>query len=239
MCRDCYKLIIVKQALKMSNKVKSKNQAREHNMVANVGYGSGDSHHPVHSSDSVLSDNMEDGNASVASTVIGDIPPATPFGVFNHVESKLPENPSRDSGVESEGKSSIHKIIASKAEACISKQGTPWPWKGNERDGSVARASGFVWPWFHNDQVNVAVPQKSYCVSKPEIQGNESNNNEAPGSGTSPLDINSKSRAISLRSTSTSALTKVDVDSDCLDYEILWEDVIIGGQIGQGNKYFY
>lgn len=234
-------VIIVKQPLKMSNKVKSKIQARENNMVANGGYGSGDSHHPVHISDSVLSDNREDGNASVASTMIGDIPPATPFGVFNHVESKLRENSSRDSGGESEGKSSIHKIIASKEEAWISKQGIPWPWKGNERDGSVARASGFVWPWFHNDQVNVAVPQKSYCVSKPEIQVNESNrptNNEAPGSWTTPLDINSKSHAISFRSTSTSALTKVDVDTDCLDYEILWEDMIIGGQIGQGNKYF-
>lgn len=28
---------------------------------------------------------------------------------------------------------------------------------------------------------------------------------------------------------------KVEVDIDCLDYEVLWEDMIIGEQIGQVN----
>ncbi|KAM5568745.1 serine/threonine-protein kinase STY46-like [Rosa sericea] len=225
-------------ASKMSFKlVKSKIQARQNNEG-----DSEDSHHPFHGSDSVISANREDGNASGTSTAIETIPPATPFGVFNHVESKPPlGEPSIDSACESEEKSSIHKLIASKAEAWISKQGIiSCPWKGNERDGSVARTSGFVWPWFHNDQVNVAIPQKSYCVSEPEIQVSESNrptnnNDETQGSWTSPLDINSISRAISLRRTSSSALATVDVDTDCLDYEILWEDMIIGRQIGQGS----
>ncbi|XP_061990277.1 serine/threonine-protein kinase STY46-like isoform X1 [Rosa rugosa] len=224
-------------ASKMSFKVKSKIQARENNMDPKG--DSEDSHHPFHGSDSVTSANREDGNASGTSTATGTIPPATPFGVFNHVESKPLGEPSIDSASESKEKSSIHKLIASKAEAWISKQEISWPWKGNERDGSVARASGFVWPWFHNDQVNFAIPQKSYCVSEPEIQVSESNrptnnNDETQGSWTSPLDINSISRAISLRRTS-SALPTVDVDTDCLDYEILWEDMIIGRQIGQGS----
>jgi serine/threonine protein kinase len=30
-------------------------------------------------------------------------------------------------------------------------------------------------------------------------------------------------------------MNKVDMDSDCLDYEILWEDLTIGEQIGQGS----
>ncbi|KAK6278460.1 hypothetical protein POUND7_018727 [Theobroma cacao] len=36
-------------------------------------------------------------------------------------------------------------------------------------------------------------------------------------------------------STSSSAVNKVDMDTDCLDYEILWEDLTIGDQIGQGS----
>jgi hypothetical protein len=30
-------------------------------------------------------------------------------------------------------------------------------------------------------------------------------------------------------------VNKVDPDTDCLDYEILWEDLTIGEQIGQGS----
>ncbi|EAZ20878.1 hypothetical protein OsJ_36516 [Oryza sativa Japonica Group] len=43
------------------------------------------------------------------------------------------------------------------------------------------------------------------------------------------------SSASSTGSTNSSALYKVDHEADCLDYEILWEDLVIGEQIGQGS----
>ncbi len=33
-------------------------------------------------------------------------------------------------------------------------------------------------------------------------------------------------------------MNKLDVDTDCLDYEILWEDLTIGEQIGQGSQFY-
>jgi hypothetical protein len=149
-----------------------------------------------------------------------------------------PGKASRDSGDESEGRPAIHKIITSRAEAWIGKKGISWPWKGNEREGLEARNARFAWPWLHNDQENEPVHQKSpSCGLKPESQVSESNrpgNNEASGSWSS-FNVNSTSSASSCGSTSSSAVNKVDIDSDCLDYEILWEDLTIGEQVGQGN----
>lgn len=57
----------------------------------------------------------------------------------------------------------------------------------------------------------------------------------ASGSWSSSFNVNSTSSASSCGSTSSSAVNRVDVDTDSLDYEILWEDLTIGEQIGQGN----
>lgn len=216
----------------MSIKVKSKIRAGE-NYMDREG-GSVDSHHSDHGLDF---DHREDANSSGASTPRGDIAPSH-FGVFSQMDERSPGKPSRDSGDESEGKPPIHKVISSKAEAWIGKKGITWPWKGNEREGSEPKTTRFVWPWLHNDQDNDTVPQKSSGGLKPDNHGNESNRpatNEASGSWTSSFNVNSTSSASSCGST-TSTVNKVDVDTDSLDYEILWEDLIIGEQIGQGNQ---
>ena len=218
----------------MSNKVKSKMRAGENNFFREG--GSGDSHHSDHGySDAVFSDHREDANSSGASTPRGDIPPS-PFGVFSHVDEKSPGKPFRDSGDESEGKSAIHKI-SSKAEAWIGKKNLSWPWKGNEREGSEARTARFNWPWLQNDQENESVHQKTTSM-KLENYSNESHrpaNNEASGSWSSSFNVNSTSSVSSCGSTSSSAVNRVDMDTDCLDYEILWEDLTIGDQIGEGK----
>jgi hypothetical protein len=220
----------------VSNKVKSRIRTGENNTDREG--GTGDSHYSDHGSpDAVLSDHREDANSSGASTPREDITPSA-FGVFSHIEENGPGKASRDSGDESEGRPAIHKIITSKAEAWIGKKGISWPWKGNEREGLEARNARFAWPWLHNDQENEPVHQKSpSCGLKPESQASESNrpgNNEASGSWSS-FNVNSTSSASSCGSTSSSAVNKVDIDSDCLDYEILWEDLTIGEQVGQGN----
>lgn len=66
------------------------------------------------------------------------------------------------------------------------------------------------------------------------IESNRLALNEDSGSWTS-FKANSTTSASSSECTNSNAGNKVDVDIDCLDYEVLWEDMIIGEQIGQGN----
>ncbi|TKY54243.1 Serine/threonine-protein kinase EDR1 [Spatholobus suberectus] len=214
-------------ASKVSNKVKSRIWMGENN-VDREG-GSSESHHSEHSFlESVLSDQREDANSSGASTPRGDVRP----GVFSHIEEKSQGKALRESGDESEGKS-IHKIIPAKAEAWIQGKTLSWPWRTKDQEGSEARVAG---PW---NQENESVNQKILSSGlKQESQAGESNrlnNNEASGSWFS-FNVNSTSSASSCGSADSCAVnSKVDVDTDCLDYEILWEDLTIGEQIGQGS----
>jgi len=205
--------------------------------------GSGESHNSEHSLlESVLSDQREDANSSGASTPRGDVPPFH-FGVFSHGEEKSQGKSSRESGDESEGKS-IHKSIPAKAEAWIQRKTLSWPWRTKDREGSdgsegsKVRATG---PWRQNDRESESVNQKILSSGlKQESQGGESNrpnNNEVSGSWSS-FNVNSTSSASSCGSAGSCAVNnKVDVDTDCLDYEILWEDLTIGEQIGQGETF--
>ncbi|XP_050219400.1 uncharacterized protein LOC126669865 [Mercurialis annua] len=227
---------ITNLASKVSNKVKSKMRTGD-NALDREG-GSGDSHQSDHGfSDAVLADHREDANSSGASTPRGDVNPSY-FGTFSHVEEKSPMKAFRDSGYESDGKPAIHKIISSKAEAWIGKKGLSWPWKGNEKEGPDTKTTRFVWPWSQNDQESEMLNHRSPpSGAKPENHVNENNRptvNEASGSWSS-VNVNSTSSASSCGSTSSSAINKVDTDTDCLDYEILWEDLTIGEQIGQGS----
>ncbi|XP_061345911.1 probable serine/threonine-protein kinase SIS8 isoform X2 [Gastrolobium bilobum] len=223
-------------ASKVSNRVKSRIRTGENNV--NREGGSGESHHSELSfSDYVLSDQRDDGNSSGASTPRGEVPPS-PFGVFFHVEEKSQAKTMRDYGDESEGKP-IHKIITSKAEAWIQKRTLSWPWRANDREGSEGRNIHVAWPWFQGDQENEPVDQKNLSSPlKPESLAGESHrpaNNEASGSWSS-FNVNSTSSTSSCGSGSSSVVNnKVDVDTDGLDYEILWEDLTIGEQIGQGS----
>lgn len=200
--------------------------------------GSGDGHYSDHGLSDA--DHREDANSSGASTPRGDIPPSS-FGGLSQAayDEHSPGKLSRDSGDESEGKPGIHKIISSKAEAWIGKKGLSWPWKGNEHEGVEAKNTRFGWPWLHNDHENdFGHLKSSFSGVKQDIQVGENNrpaNNEASGSWSSSFNVNSTSSASSCGSTSSSAVNRVDVDSDSLDYEILWEDLTIGEQIGQGN----
>ncbi|XP_030506650.2 uncharacterized protein LOC115721720 [Cannabis sativa] len=228
---------ITNLASKVSNKVKSRIRSSENNMDREG--GSGDSYHSDHGYlDAGNSDHREDANSSGASTPRGEIS-ALPFGVFSNLDERSPGKGSRDSGDEGEGKSAIHKMISSKAEAWMGKKGLSWPWKGNDREGSSdVKTPRFVWPWLQNDQENDSSHSKNPII-KLENHANDFNrqhaNNEASGSWSSSFNINSTSSVSSCGSTSSSTVNKVDIDTDCLDYEILWEDLTIGEQIGQGS----
>ncbi|XP_062108799.1 uncharacterized protein LOC133819543 [Humulus lupulus] len=225
---------ITNLASKVSNKVKSRIRSSENN-VDREG-GSGDSYSDPGYLDAINSDQREDANSSGASTPRGEVS-VLPFGFFSNLDERSPGKPSRDSGDESEGKSAIHKMISSKAEAWMGKKGLSWPWKGNDREGSDVKTPRFVWPWLQNDQENDSSNLKN-PITKLENHANDFNrhaNNEASGSWSSSFNVNSTSSVSSCGSTSSSTVNKVDIDTDCLDYEILWEDLTIGEQIGQGS----
>jgi len=224
----------------MSNKVKSRIRTGE-NGVNREG-GTGESRHSEHSlSDCAVSDQREDGgNSSGASTPRGDVL-KSPFGAFSPSEEKSQGRTMRDSNDQSEGKP-IHKIITSKAETWIQKKTSSWPWRASDQEGSEARNVHVASPWLQGDQENESINQKSLSSGlKPESHAGESNgpvSNEASGSWSSFVNVNSTSSTSSCGSgsgSSCAANNKVDVDSDCLDYEILWEDLTIGEQIGQGG----
>ncbi|CAI9118964.1 OLC1v1020601C1 [Oldenlandia corymbosa var. corymbosa] len=226
-------------ASKVSNKVKSKMRAGDNTSLDQEG-GSGDSHYSDHnlSDAAAFSDHREDAASSGASTPRGD-QHRSPFGRFSnptHDEVSPGINSQGGYGDEHEGKPGISKIITSKAEALLGKTGI-WPWKGHDQEGSAESkgAPRFAWPWLHHNFENDFNEQKPSVHPKGDNQETDrASNNEASGSWSS-VNVNSTSSASSCGSTSSSALNKVDIDTDCLDYEILWEDLTIGEQIGQGS----
>ncbi|KAK7303677.1 hypothetical protein RJT34_14590 [Clitoria ternatea] len=223
-------------ASKVSRKVKSRVRTGDKNVVREG--GSGGSHHSEHSFlDCVLSDQREDGDSSGASTPRGEVL-QSPFGVFSHIEKKSQGKTVRESGHACEGKP-IDKIITSKAETWIQKKSLSWPWGANDQEGSEARNVRVAsMPWLQGDQENEPINQNHSSELKQESQAGESNrpvDNEASGSWSS-FNVNSTSSISSCGSGSSfTANSKADVDSDCVNYEILWEDLTIGEQIGQGS----
>ncbi|PKI48072.1 hypothetical protein CRG98_031516, partial [Punica granatum] len=216
-------------AFKVSNKVKSKIRTADNNTDRES--EAGDAPHLDHG---FSDDHRDDAASSGASTPRGDVPPSS-FGAYSQSDERSPGKPQRDSGDESD-KLALHKLLTSKAEAWIGKQGLTWPWKGNDREAE-ARAEQSDLPFLHNSQENESIQLRNSSGAKSEShagEGNRSGNNEATGSWSS-VNVNSTSSASSCGSTSSSAINKVDMETDCLDYEILWEDLAIGEQIGQGS----
>ncbi|XP_021774294.1 tyrosine-protein kinase receptor UFO-like [Chenopodium quinoa] len=223
---------ITNLASKVSDKVRSKIKTGENNVLREG--GSGDSRHSDHGfSDAAFSDQKDDGNSSGASTPRGDSV-GSALGVFSQFAGgKSPVKAQKEASEENEGKSAIHKMITSKAEAWIGKKAMQWPWKGNEKETSDTKSGQFGWPWIQgeldSDRLHSAAKSESHTGEYNRPAGNE-----ATGSWSS-FNINSTSSASSCGSGSSSIVNRLDVDTDCLDYEISWEDLTIGEQIGQGS----
>ncbi|GAB2294241.1 hypothetical protein Dimus_028457 [Dionaea muscipula] len=220
-------------ASKVSNKVRSKMKTGgEHSMDHEAGSGGSHQSDPC-SSEVALFHQKEDADPSGASTPRGNVV-SSRLGLFSHpATDKSPAKTGEDHEDELEGKNVIHKIIASKAEALIGKKPIQWPWKGNDRVASEARATRFGWPWLHGDQDGDGI----HFTAKEENQAGECQHPaaaEASGSWSS-FNVNSASSIDSCRSTSSSAINRAEAEDDCLDYEITWEDLAIGELIGQGS----
>ncbi|KAF8085148.1 hypothetical protein N665_0678s0008 [Sinapis alba] len=223
-------------ASKVSDKVRSKMRAGDSSATPSEG-GSGDSHHSDHGVfGATLSDHRDDAASSGSSTPRGDFTPS-PFGVFTCNDEKLPSKPFKDSSDEGDEKPAIHKVLTSKAEEWMGKRRLSWPWKGNEQEDSKGKPVHSVWPWVQNDQEkdksNQIIPSSGESLA---FESKKPTNNEGSSSlWSSSINANNTSIASSSGSTSSSVMNKVDTDSECLEYEILWDDLTIGEQIGQGS----
>ncbi|KAE8731025.1 hypothetical protein F3Y22_tig00002841pilonHSYRG00191 [Hibiscus syriacus] len=126
--------------------------------------------------------------------------------VSNKVKSKMRTG---DNCVDLEGEVEIVAILIMRS--------------GDESEGKPAiqkimtlmGKKGISWPWKGNDREGPEARTARFAW---------------PWLGSwSSVNVNSTSSA------SSSAVNRVDMDTDCLDYEILWEDLTIGEQIGQGS----
>ncbi|KAL6908151.1 hypothetical protein ACP4OV_002321 [Aristida adscensionis] len=161
-------------------------------------------------------------------------------GDGQHVDSvTVEDSPGKSSKTSSddstEGKG-LHKILSSKAEAFLGKKGISWPWRGLEHDGPAKRH--VISTQFHDteendlDQAHQGVPEPIVITDCQDTEYVQESKFEVTGSWWS---FNNNSTSSSTVSTNSSAIERVDHEADCLDYEILWEDLVIGEQVGQGS----
>ncbi|KAK8704076.1 hypothetical protein V6N13_047709 [Hibiscus sabdariffa] len=154
------------------------------------------------------------------------------LGVFYPLNSESTVKISRYCGDESEGKPASQKFMN-----FMAKKGISWPWKGSGRGESEAKTARLVWPWAGDDQENETSMLKSpYLCLKYENHIDECNRpvNEVPGSSSSSANVNSTSSSSSSESIGSSPVNRIDLDTDCVDYEILWEELTTREQIGKG-----
>ncbi|WZZ29887.1 hypothetical protein YC2023_013288 [Brassica napus] len=211
-------------ASKVSNKVRSKMRAGESSATLSEGGTRDESHHSDHNA-------FDDAASTGARKPRGDFI-QSPFGVFTCNDEKLHSKPFKDSTDESDGKFAIHKVLTSKAEEYMVEKGSPWPWKGNDQEGSKGRPAHYVRSCVHNDQEKDKSHQiNPFSGAKPE--SNKPTIDESGSLWSSSMNANSTSSASSCGSTSSSVTSKVN--SDRLEYEILWDDLKIKEQIGKGS----
>ncbi|KAL1211870.1 hypothetical protein V5N11_023852 [Cardamine amara subsp. amara] len=201
----------------VSNKVRSKMRAGDNSATLSDGCSG--------VFNATLADHRDDAASSCATTPRGDFI-QSPFGVFTYNDEKFPSKAFKDSSDENDGKPAIHKV----------EKGFSWPWKGNdEQEGSKGKPTHSVWPWGQNeqdkDQSHQISPSSGVHSESHASESQKPTDNEASSLWSSSTNANSTSSG----STNSSVMNKIGTDSYCLEYEILWDDLAIGEQIGQGS----
>ncbi|XP_047091269.1 RGS domain-containing serine/threonine-protein kinase A-like [Lolium rigidum] len=181
-------------------------------------------------------DAREEPTSSEASTPGGDVL----HGTFV-TEDKSPQDSRKtNSDDPGEGKVGFQKIFGSKAEALLGKKGISWPWKGNENDGVYGK-NNMTSPRLHDNQEN-AQSHEGVPILEPIIIPNskdaeyaQAGKYEVSGSWWTFNNNSTTSTMSSTISSNSSAIERLDYEADCLDYEILWEDLTLGEQVGEGS----
>ncbi|CAM8940570.1 unnamed protein product [Rhodiola kirilowii] len=195
-----------KITLKVSNNVRSI-RTGDSNIKCEGGSGDGDMHRFYHCFEvAAPSNHGEDVLSSGANTPRGDSF-VSPFWQF-------PQE-----------KSVIHSLIVSKTSA--EKPGISGSWRGNDPEASERGHTQLRSNEVHNNHTCDLVNQRASSSFLKQESG--------VGESQSARNINNTSSASSFGSTSSTTLNKLDFENDCLDYEILWEDLTFAEQIGQGS----
>lgn len=160
-----------------------------------------------------LSDNSDNASLSGVSIQRGDLI-YPPFGVFSCDES--------------DGNTTAPKIPTPKAEHEVSK-GRPthsgWPWLPDEQE---------------KDRSHQISPFCDVNSGSDSSDSSKQDNIEASSMWSSSVNANSTRSTSTCGSASSSGMNNNDdTDSDYLEYEILWDDLTIGEDIGRGNRLSY
>ncbi|PWA88680.1 PAC motif-containing protein [Artemisia annua] len=193
-------------------------------------------------------DPSEDGIQSEANTPWGHVD-SSQLGVFisNNSEECSTGKFTTSSGHKTENKIGFRKTLSSKANEWMAKKRNVWPWKGNDEinvESINAKLGYFRWQRLYTNQGHETdLPKKGYengqqmCFAKLEDQVCEytSKKIEASGLWLSTATLNTTGSSSSTSSSKSKAIIKVEKETDNMDYEILWEDLITKEQIGQGS----
>nr|BAU59088.1 protein kinase-like [Oryza sativa Indica Group]BBD82437.1 protein kinase-like [Oryza sativa Indica Group] len=213
---------ITNLATRVTNRVRSRVKTGQ-NCDDQFG-GACESHYSEH-------DAREEQTSSEGSTPSGDVLHGA-FVSEDNYSGKSSKTNSDDSG---EGKLGLHKILSSTAEALWANRGIPWPWRGHGNDDAGKNRTNL--PQFHeiqeNGQSHKEVPEPIILPDCQDTEFVQEVKYEVSGSWWS---FNASTSSMSSTgSTNSSAIERADREADCLDFEILWEDLAIGEQVGQGS----
>nr|BBF89232.1 putative HA-tagged protein kinase domain of putative mitogen-activated protein kinase kinase kinase [Oryza barthii]BBF89238.1 putative HA-tagged protein kinase domain of putative mitogen-activated protein kinase kinase kinase [Oryza barthii] len=211
---------ITNLATRVTNRVRSRVKTGQ-NCDDQFG-GACESHYSEH-------DAREEQTSSEGSTPSGDVLHGA-FVSEDNYSGKSSKTNSDDSG---EGKLGLHKILSSTAEALWANRGIPWPWRGHGNDDAGKNRTNL--PQFHeiqeNGQSHKEVPEPIILPDCQDTEFVQEVKYEVSGSWWS---FNASTSSMSSTgSTNSSAIERADREADCLDFEILWEDLAIGEQVGQ------
>ncbi|KAI3987530.1 hypothetical protein MKX01_003216 [Papaver californicum] len=203
-------------ASRMTNKIRSKMKTGDNALVHESRRGAGQ-YFNQRLSETVSSDHRKNPTFSEASTSREDISPS-PLGV-SFEDTPVENSPGDISGGEGEGKTGILKDISSRAEAWISKKSMSWQWLDHECEPDFGQKNS----------------SDTYEKTEVQVAENDPFGNEVSTSMSSFSYANSTSTVSSSISTRSSPLYNFDTETDSLHFDIMWEDLAIGAQIGHGS----
>uniref|UniRef100_A0ACD5ZVW9 Uncharacterized protein n=1 Tax=Avena sativa TaxID=4498 RepID=A0ACD5ZVW9_AVESA len=181
-------------------------------------------------------DAREEPTSSEASTPGGDVL----HGTFVTEEKSPRDSRKTNSDDSGEGKGGFQKIFSAKAETLLAKKGISWPWKGNGNDG-ICGKNNMTSPRLHDNQENaksyqgVPILEPIIIPNSQDTEYAQAGKYEVSGSWWTFNNNSTSSTVSSTISSNSSAIERVDYEADCLDYEILWEDLTLGEQVGEGS----
>eukprot|EP00249_Psilotum_nudum_P015269 c25234_g1_i1 orf=473-2905(-) len=243
---------IASLASKVSSKVTSKVSSKVASMVLSQ-ILLGEKSTSESGNGSVGSQGSESGNIDTGFLDNDDSAPSTPtdYGtpfqtivstIENSVRCRYKSESDTGCGEVREGRITGRKSLGSKTGAWMGQKGKLWPWIGSDRENGEQK-SQIAWQCTSGDPDNHMKGnqgKKDGSRSNVQIEADAGLDfgrltvTDAPESWTY-AHINTGSSKSSTSSTNSSSTLKLEAEFENLDFEIAWEDLTLGEQIGQGS----